>query len=197
MQAIMEKSVNKMRKRRKLGNKGFSLVELIIVIAIMAALIAILAPQLIRYVESSRQGADLTTFNSILSAFRTAVIDQGDNMAGVATIAMSWRMGDVTGTPNVWIDGAAIPTADPRGGGGATTAQLVGWEMFNIVGDTVLARSNAATNQNTNIVTITYTVLSQDYAGTGGISITPRTNLLDGLNGLSGIDMTTAPVTAT
>ena len=39
---------------KKMNTKGFSLVELIIVIAIMAILAAALAPQLIKYLEESR-----------------------------------------------------------------------------------------------------------------------------------------------
>ncbi|MBQ4522571.1 MAG: type II secretion system protein [Lachnospiraceae bacterium] len=40
------------------SNKGFSLVELIIVIAIMAVLAGVLAPALLRYVEEARMRTD-------------------------------------------------------------------------------------------------------------------------------------------
>lgn len=53
---------------KKLNNKGFSLVELIIVIAIMAVLVGVLAPQYLRYVERSRESADLNTMDAIVSA---------------------------------------------------------------------------------------------------------------------------------
>ena len=46
-----------MKKFRK-NNKGFTLVELIIVIAIIAVLSAVLAPQYIAYVEKSRLAMD-------------------------------------------------------------------------------------------------------------------------------------------
>jgi prepilin-type N-terminal cleavage/methylation domain-containing protein len=46
--------VMKVEEREKLGNKGFSLVEIIIVVAIMAVLAAALAPQIIKYIERSR-----------------------------------------------------------------------------------------------------------------------------------------------
>ncbi len=53
---------------KKLNNKGFSLVELIIVIAIMAVLIGVLAPQYLRYVERSRVSTDQDNIAAIESA---------------------------------------------------------------------------------------------------------------------------------
>ena len=54
--------------KKEMNNKGFSLVELIIVIAIMAILVVVLAPQYLKYVEKSRESADLDNYQAIISA---------------------------------------------------------------------------------------------------------------------------------
>ncbi len=62
-------------KERKMNNKGFSLVELIIVIAIMAILIVVLAPQYLRYVERSRNSTDMQNATEIVTAIQIYAAD--------------------------------------------------------------------------------------------------------------------------
>lgn len=58
------------------NNKGFSLVELIIVIAIMAVLIGVMAPQYIKYVEKSRISSDEDNAASLLSNVNIALANE-------------------------------------------------------------------------------------------------------------------------
>ncbi len=57
------------------NNKGFSLVELIIVIAIMAIIIAVMTPQFLRYVEKSKRGKDYEVAGVVQQAISVAMAD--------------------------------------------------------------------------------------------------------------------------
>lgn len=60
---------------KKKDNKGFSLVELIIVVAIMAILVGLLAPQYLKYVEKSRKSADASNLNEMVQAVQVYAAD--------------------------------------------------------------------------------------------------------------------------
>lgn len=62
-------------KKENMNNKGFSLVELIIVIAIMAILIVVLAPQYLKYVEKSRNSTDLQSATEFKNAMEIYAAD--------------------------------------------------------------------------------------------------------------------------
>ena len=67
--------------KKEMNNKGFSLVELIIVIAIMAILVGVLAPQFIKYVERSRVSTDMQNVQSMKTAIEAYVADAGSTDA--------------------------------------------------------------------------------------------------------------------
>lgn len=58
---------------KKTNNKGFNLVELIIVIAIMVILVAVVAPQYLKYVHNSRIGVDVQTAADLATSINVAV----------------------------------------------------------------------------------------------------------------------------
>jgi prepilin-type N-terminal cleavage/methylation domain-containing protein len=64
------------RTMKKMNNKGFSLVELIIVIAIMAILAGALAPALIKYVAKSRRSSDANNCGTIQTSIQNAYSDE-------------------------------------------------------------------------------------------------------------------------
>ena len=61
---------------KKMNNKGFSLVELIVVVAIMAVLMAVLVPTLIRNVEKTRVQKDKSAIAEIHHATELAIADE-------------------------------------------------------------------------------------------------------------------------
>ena len=72
-------------------NKGFSLVELIVVVAIMAVLVGILAPAYLSYVEKTRRGADENMAEEVRHSIEisTAEICVYDELSGGATFSFS------------------------------------------------------------------------------------------------------------
>lgn len=82
-----------MQKRK--NNKGFSLIELVIAIAILVILTGLLAPQFMKYLERARRAKmmqKLDTIYSVLSTSYVDVLEEGDdkNNDGVESIIVNW-----------------------------------------------------------------------------------------------------------
>ncbi len=72
-------------KNLKGNNKGFSLVELIVVIAIMGILAVTLAPRLMHYVEKARVASDQEVANTILTAAKFGYMQYEEDWESIDT----------------------------------------------------------------------------------------------------------------
>lgn len=63
---------------KKKTDRGFSLIELIIAIAILIILTGLLAPQFMKYIEKSRKAACLNNIDVMLQEYQVAMIDNPD-----------------------------------------------------------------------------------------------------------------------
>ena len=72
MKKLFQKITNNLKKNKR----GFSLIELIVVIAIMAVIAAVLVPSLLMHVEESRAEKDIKTTDELVNAVELALTDQ-------------------------------------------------------------------------------------------------------------------------
>lgn len=61
---------------KKKNNKGFSLIELIIAIAILVILTGLLAPQFMKYIEKSREAKDVQAMDTVYSTVQAALASE-------------------------------------------------------------------------------------------------------------------------
>lgn len=111
---------NEMKKK---NNKGFSLVELIVVIAIMAVLMVVLAPAMLRYVEKTRAQKDASAVSEVIEAVNAALADEKINDAVS------------TSTTVVCANGSITTTNDPVPTGSTATEGPLLTEIHNTIAD--------------------------------------------------------------
>lgn len=131
--------MKKLQQRSKLNNGGFSLVELIIVVAIMAVLIGVLAPQYLKYVENTRVQKDETAAEEFRRSVEIAISDE-DIFKGLGLSS------SVTS-----LDVAAPDNATFTGG----TSDLL-TELGSVIDGSKIDYTSSAYNGKTYTATITY-----------------------------------------
>ena len=131
------------KTQKKLGNKGFSLVELIVVIAIMAVLVGVLAPTLIKNVEKSRKSKDEQNLDTIRGAITTVLSDETYHDA----------LTNTTVTVNSDKAGAIMVTAKAGADVTNVTKELK---------DTAGSNTCALSSKNYKAVTVTFTIGDDD-----------------------------------
>lgn len=116
-------------------NKGFSLVELIVVVLIMAIIAVVLAPQVTKWVNNSRNSSDLQLMDSA-SAFSQMALTDADafdeSMSGInihidngkATITGEGGA-DVTSFATKFAEYAGVPTSELQGSGSSYTIDSI------------------------------------------------------------------------
>lgn len=144
-----------MKKEIRTDNKGFSLVELIVVVAIMAVLMVVLAPAMLRYVEKTRIQKDDSAASEVANALELALADETIYSAvnGATTITV-----EITGS-----DGKIAVTAGDSANGDVLKdlGKTVGYLSDNTTPGIKISSKDRKTKKCT--ITATYNSTRQAY----------------------------------
>lgn len=110
------------RKKFRKNNRGFSLVELIVVVAIMAVLVVILAPAMLRYVEKTRLQKDESALSEVANAAELALGEEA-------------IMSAINGTPDILLTITETDITDDASYVSGTSGSPVSDEVKKTVGN--------------------------------------------------------------
>ena len=148
------------KKQRTLNNKGFSLIELIVVIAIMAILVGAMAPQVTKYIEKSRKSADAQALGTLYTAVLTELLDPDVTAK------------PKTGTITIEADGKASGSSDSVTSGVLKTMGISDISKFQLKSNAYSKGGNTITvTVNEGEGSVKIEVPSRDTANSGTLTI--------------------------
>lgn len=101
-----------MKKMSQKNNKGFSLVELIVVVAIMAVLMGILVPTLVKNVEKSKKQKDRNAIEEIRNTMVTTLADPTYSDVEATIVYNDTTNNKITVTAGTGTPGTGTKTTD-------------------------------------------------------------------------------------
>lgn len=156
--------------QKKKNNKGFSLVELIVVIAIMAILVGVLAPTILGQIEKSRHSKDIQALDGIYSALTLVMADE---TAGAKLTSMA---GTQTTLADVLTDAGIQKIADDAtsliSGTGLATGRMTSQAFKDVTASDVKV---TVTNGEVKVEVASKDGKYASYASDGGTVSTPAT----------------------
>ena len=132
-------------KKRKMNNKGFTLVELIVVLVILAILAAILVPTLMGYIDKAREEKDFSTAQAVRVATQSMIAE----MYGKSETISGGTNGTVVGKNDAIL-------------------KLVGADSSNQVDGKSVALKDVSIDSNNQITKIVVTIDGSDYTYESG-----------------------------
>ncbi len=150
---------------KKMNNKGFSLVELIVVVLIMAIIAVALAPQVMKWVENSRKSTDIENYNALVEACNVASTNE-DFLKDIASTVVTVKMTTTNTTITTDTTNAKLAPI--------LNSTLPGWNTTKITG----AWANETINTETVAANGTVSSSTGTYSDTDGfqVTITKSTN---------------------
>lgn len=119
--------------QRKSKKKGFTLVELMVVIAIIAVLLLVAVPKLSDSTKGSKVRTFEANFRTLMSAANAAYADAGMDLSKVNATTLDAALKSVTDRPT----GATYTApAAPAGGTSVTEAKIIGTLPGSVIGAT-------------------------------------------------------------
>ena len=147
---------------KKMNNKGFSLIELIIVIAIMAVLVAIIAPNLTKYLGKSKQETDKTNRAEIVKQVKNAIAEAATDDSQTILIAGAETSATSSATYTISRTTAGVISVTPSD---ATNNTVFANMVKDVIDTDTKVASKAEPSKTTIVVTVTGTA-------SGGYTVT-------------------------